>query len=149
MEPATIAAAAVALLVPYATKAAESFAGEVGKAVFQKTTSLWSWIKAKFTKDDPGSDVLQRFEKAPEKYQGYLEDVLNERLSKDTGFSEELGRLIHEIKNMAPNLNIVQEMEKAEKVTGARIRELKRGSANITQKIKDAKNVTGADIDSM
>jgi hypothetical protein len=149
MDPSTLTAAAVALLVPYAKKAAESFAGEVGKAVFEKTTALWDWIKSRFTKGEPSSDVFQRFEKAPEKYQPYLEDLLTEQLATDSAFSSELDRRIREIKAMAPTLKVVQEMEKAEKVTGARIKELTRGNVEVNQKIKDAKDVTGADIEKM
>jgi hypothetical protein len=149
MEPATIAAGAVALLVPYVQKAAESFAGKVGEAVYAKTTSLLNWLKTKFSKDEEGKGVIRRFEESPEKYQPFLEDVLRERLSKDSSFSEELIGLIQEIKTMAPTLNVVQQMEKAEEVTGARIGEMTRGTANVKQEIKDAKKITGAHIDKM
>src|SRR5438309_1809452 len=62
MDPATIGASVVALLVPYLKKAAEEFAGEAGKGaatfVKEKAQALWHRLRAGFAGDASALEVL-------------------------------------------------------------------------------------------
>ncbi|HTG45092.1 MAG TPA: hypothetical protein VK633_11235 [Verrucomicrobiae bacterium] len=147
MDPAILTASVVAALIPYAQKAAEEFAGEIGKAVFEKTKSLMGWIKSKLANDLPASDVIKRFEDHPEKYAPFLEDVLREHLEAEPGLADELGRLVEDIKKTGPTVKVVLTMKKAEEVVGLRVKKLKRGRADVNLDIEEGKKITGADIE--
>ena len=149
MDPHTIVAAAIALLVPYAKKAAEAFAGEAGKTVYEKTKSLLGWISGKLVGDPVATDVVRRFESEPEKYEPLFQDILVERVANDSEFARELMAFIEQIKKMAPQVQVVQQMEKAENIVGARIKEMTRGTVSVQQDIKHATDVTGLKIDKM
>jgi broad specificity phosphatase PhoE len=61
MDPATIAATAIGVALPYVAdlgkEAAKSVAGEAGK-------SVWEWVKGKLA-SDAGKEVVQDFESSP------------------------------------------------------------------------------------
>jgi hypothetical protein len=149
MDPTILAASVVAALTPYAKKATEEFAGEIGKAVFEKTKSLMGWIKAKFAHDPSMVDVVKRFEDDPDKYSPFLQDVLQERLQAEPSMADELGRLVEEIKKTGPTVGVVVKMKKAEDVVGLRVKTMKRGKADVNIDIEEGKNIRGAEIDEL
>lgn len=147
MDPATIATAAVTLLVPYVKEAAKEFAGEAGKTALQKVGTLFTMLKQRLGGDAAASDTLTRFEQSPERYQPFLEDVLKERLEKDEAFRTEAARMLAEIKASAPELAIVQKLDEGEGITGVEAGELASGRVTVDQTIGKGKDVTGARID--
>lgn len=80
----------------------------------------------------------------PERYQPVLEDILNEKLAQDKDFADELAHLL---KEMGPTLEIVQKMKEAEDVTGLEAEDMSRSKAKVRQDIEKAEKVTGAKID--
>jgi hypothetical protein len=146
MEPAVLTAGAIAVLVPYVKKAAEEFAGEVGKSVFEKTKALWSWVKGKFTAPVE-AEVVKRFEEDPERYRPFLEDLLVSRLEKSPELTSEFAHLIQEIKAAGPAVNIVINMNKAEEVLGLRLKQMTKGKVDVRLNIGEGKKITGAEID--
>jgi hypothetical protein len=147
MEPVTIAAATIALLSPYTKKSAEAFAGEAGKAIYAKTTDLVAWIKKKLTPE--GTSTFSRFEKDPDRYAPFLEDVLKEQLEKDPEFTKELEKITSAIKAAGPSVSVVIKMKEAEDVTGIRLREHKHGHASANIEIEKGKKVVGYEGDTM
>jgi len=147
MDPVTIATLAVTLLVPYVKKAAEEFAGEAGKAVFNKVGALFAVLKQHVGGDTAGRDTISRFEESPERYRPFLEDVLKEKLDADEKFRSEVARLLAEIRDAGPDVKIVQKIKKADSATGLEARQLTGGSVSVSQEIEDARNVTGVKID--
>ena len=147
MDPATIAAGVVVLLSPYVKKSVEAFAGEAGKLVFKKTEELFTWIKSKFTGE--AASTLGRFEKDPERYAPFLEDILAEHLQRDPKLLADLAGIMEEIKKEAPTLNVVIKMKEAENVTAVRIKNMSRGTANASVDIEKGKNIVGAEVDNM
>ena len=147
MEPTIIAASVVTLLGPYLKKSLEEFAGEAGKKAFDKAGQLFSWIKGKVTGET--ATTLTRFEKDPDRYQPFLQDVLAEQLAQDSAFRDELAARLEAIKAEAPTVEVVIKMKEAEKVTGVRIKNLTRGTVRAALDIEKGKDITGADIDNM
>jgi hypothetical protein len=147
MDPATIASAAVGLLVPYAKKAMEEFAGEAGKTAFNKVAALFKVLKQRLTGDAAAEDTISRFEREPERYQPFLEDVLRDKLAQEKPFATELAGLVAEIEAAAPELAIVQTIKKVGSVVGLEASEVGKGRIGISQDIDEAQSVVGARID--
>lgn len=116
MGPEIIASSVVALLCPYLKKSAEEFAGEAGKKAFAKAGELFTWMKSKLTGE--AATTLTRFEKDPDRYQPFFEDVLAEQLERNPALREEVAAMVEKIKSEAPTVNVVIKMKEAENVTG-------------------------------
>ncbi|HUC85437.1 MAG TPA: hypothetical protein VL970_09615 [Candidatus Acidoferrales bacterium] len=149
MDPALLAAGVIAALTPYAKKAAEEFAGEVGKAVFEKTKSLMGWIKTKLGGDPTAAEVVKRFEDQPDRYGPLLEDVLRERLEANPGLADELSRLVEDLKKTGPAVSVVFKMKQAEEAVGLRVKKMTRGQAHVNLEIEEGRKITGADIEEL
>lgn len=145
MEPiiTTLAGNAISILTPYVKSGAEKFASEIGKDVAEKAKNLLNTLKTRFYGDKFAEGSLDRFEKDPEKYQSTLEDVLKEKLVEDKSLFDELKRLL---KEMDPNLNIIQKMKEAEEVTGLETQEMYEGNAKVVQEFEKGKKITGMKI---
>ena len=83
MEPVTIAAGVMTILLPLVKKGAEGFAGEAGKAVFEKTKNLLSLLKGKWGSDLYAKETLSRFEEEPEDFKPVVENLLKKKISED------------------------------------------------------------------
>lgn len=150
MDPAAIAAGAVALLAPYFKKAAEAFAGEAGKYVQEKAKGLWQKLRSRLDGDPPAKEVLDRFEADPAAHQEALREKLTEKVSQDPSLSGELSSELSEIKRSAPYVRVVMEMKEAENLTAARVKKLKAGTVDASVKVdKVTGSAVGADIDEM
>lgn len=146
MDPITIATSIVTLLTPFVKKAMEEFSGKAGDAVFDKTRELYHKLKAKFTGDDFADGTLKRFEKDPDKYAAYLEDVVQEQLQKNEDLSQEFAQLLEQIQQLGPTITVVQKMIKARNVTGVDAGDIIKGSVDVQQGMDDAENVTGVKV---
>jgi hypothetical protein len=139
----TLVSTVVSVLLPYVAKGGEEFVKEAGKAAFEKVKSLFQTLKAKLTGDKEASEALENFEQKPARYQSVLEQVLSDKLSQDPALAAELEK---HLKEMGPELQIIQKMKKGEKVTGLEADEMAGGKAKISQDIEEAKDVIGAKI---
>lgn len=148
MDPATIAAGAMALLGPFVKKAAEEFAAEAGKEIWAKASSLLSRLKAKWAGDSFEGQTLEKFEKEPDSFQAGVESNLCKALADDPDLARELAAIIADVKKAGPKVKIVQTIETAEAaVTGPHIDEINRGSVSAEQRIGTSKApVTGPRI---
>lgn len=149
MDPiiATLAANAVAVLIPYVKKGAEEFASEVGNAAAEKVKILLNTLKTRLSGDKEAAGNLERFEEKPERYKSALKDNLLEKLDEDKNLAAELEKLLKEIKDASPNIDVYIKMTEGEDVTGIRGKEMKKGKAKVSMEIEKGKNVTGVDIE--
>ncbi|NOR47142.1 MAG: hypothetical protein GQ533_03725 [Methanosarcinaceae archaeon] len=149
MDPfiATLAANAVAVLIPYVKKGAEEVASEVGKAAAEKIKILLNTLEARFSEDKEATDNLERFEEKPERYKSALEDILLEKLDQDKNLVAELKKLLKEIKDASLNIDVYIKMTEGEDVTGIRGKGMKKGNAKVSMEIEKGKKVTGVDVE--
>lgn len=119
VEPVSLAATAVVLLAPYLVKAGEAFAEKAGEALADKTGALYRAIKSKFTDDTYAEQTLLRLEEAPdsEGRQTALEHLLAEKMEEDSGFAEQVRRLIEEAK-AADTRNVISYGERSVAIGG-------------------------------
>ena len=97
MEPATLAASAVAMAAPYLGKVAKAAADAVGAAAGKK---LANWIRSKLI--GPGEpEAIERTAKAPDdsSVQKLLGAMLDVKLGDDPALAEELAGLLKDAKD--------------------------------------------------
>lgn len=138
-----LVAAAMGILMPYVTKTAEEFTKAAGEVAFKKAKKLMDTLKARMVGDKEATDNLSNFEAKPERYKSVIEDVLREKLSQDKDFAAELEKLLED---MQPELDIIQKMKIGQDIVGLDADEMTKGKARITQEIDQAEKVTGAKI---
>ncbi len=145
MDPAIIdlTMKVMAVLSPFVAKGAEEFASKISDTAYEKAAALLSTLKKKWAHDPVATADLTRFEKKPETYKEALKETLQEKLSEDKELTTMLSDLLQD---MGPALEIFQQMEKAEGITGLESDEMLEGNVKVTQHITDAKNTTGAKI---
>jgi hypothetical protein len=143
MDIATLAATVMGILMPWAMKGAKEFVDAAGEVAYDKTKALVARLKARWSGDKEAVAVIEGFEKKPERYQPVLEDVLKEKLAADKALAAELEDLL---KELGPQLKIIQKMTWAENVVGLDAGEFNKGKAEVEQNIETAKNVTGAKL---
>ena len=105
----SLAASAIALLVPYFKKGAESFVEKSGEMLAEKTATLYQAIKKKFTGDTYAKQTLERASEQPtsEGRQAALKSVLMEQMQSDSGFSALVEKLVAEAKAVEiTNVNV-------------------------------------------
>jgi hypothetical protein len=146
MEISAIATGILQILLPYAKKGATAVLHAVGEAGLQRAESLIDTLKQKLAGDREASDALRNFEEKPERYQEILADVLVERLEQNPELAGEMSGMLQEA---GPMLNVLQELDDASQVVGARIGQLRSGEVKVTQKIGKGSDITGASIDTL
>jgi hypothetical protein len=106
----TLAATAVAILAPYLAEGAKSFATKTGGLLAEKIGGLYQAIKKKFTGDSDAEQTLDQVQAKPESKgrQQALQELLVEKMTSDSKFSELINALVAEIKAADSNnaLNI-------------------------------------------
>lgn len=143
MDPTAIAASAVTLLVPLIKKAAQEFAGAAGKSAFEKAKGLFARLKNAFSKDPAAADTIARFEKEPERYEPFMQDIIRDKMMQDPKLANEITQLLEQIKREAPTIHVVQKMKKAEEMIGVKAKEISRGDITVEQEADEAMSVTG------
>jgi len=107
MDPAVLATSAVALLVPYLTKAGSAMMERIGKdvagAVSTRVESLYEAIKRRLGGNDYAGQSLKRLEEKPdeEERQAALKGVLKELLVEDAEFQTAVERMVAEAQGAA------------------------------------------------
>jgi hypothetical protein len=147
MDPTTVAAGVVALLSPYVKKAAEDFAGEAGKYVFEKAKLLWGRLQTKFQGEQSTRQVLERFVADPDGNGEQLRAKIEEKLAQDPQLADELSAALADIKRAAPNVKVVQKVKDAEELIGVKARRISRGNVDVSQEADKVKKATGAEFD--
>jgi len=140
MDPITLVTSAVTLLSPYVAKGAEEFAKELGKDAAQKARDLFTYLKNKFSSDSEESQILSLFEKKPEKYEGNLTEVLQERAKNDSEFAGELEKHVN---SAAPYIKVVQSLKGAKKAIGADVETATAGTFDIRQDAEASEETIG------
>ena len=106
----TLAATAVAILVPYLADGAKSFATKAGGLLAEKSADLYQTIRKKFAADPDAEQTLTQVEAKPESKgrQAALQELLSEKMTDDGDFSELIQALVSEVKAADSNkvLNI-------------------------------------------
>jgi hypothetical protein len=102
-----IAAAAVALLAPYARDAGAAIAQRAGDAAFETTRSLYHFVKGKLAGSEADERPLAQLEEQPDDaaVQSALEDALRRLVADDPQFAEQLQKLVE---RAATNRALVQ-----------------------------------------
>jgi hypothetical protein len=143
MDPAIAALVTnvITVLAPFVAKGAEEFSSKVGGAAYEKAKAILSTLKQKWSKDDEdATTTLALFEKKPERYQEALEGILGEKLSQDEDLKAQLTRIIQD---MGPTIEVLQKMDDAENVKGAKFGGVKHGHITHTQGFIKGKDIEG------
>ncbi len=107
VDPATLAAQAVPMLVTYLRhiggRLASRAASDVDDAVMGKLTEFYERVKVRVTGQGFAGQALERLEQDPEneRRQGALEDALAETVEADPSFAASLSGLLEEIRRTA------------------------------------------------
>jgi hypothetical protein len=146
MDPVTAAAALVALLTPFAQKAATEYASAAGRAVWEKTEALVGWLRHRLPSANPAAVELQRF--AGSTQQGpALEAALASALAEDPELLVEVTRRLSEIRAAGPSVRVVQRVNEVTDLQGVRARNLRRGDVEVEQDVERAGNMTGVHLE--
>jgi len=96
MDPATLAASALAVLSPYLAKAAGKLAEGLGEAAIEQGGKLFDKLKARFAGSPAEARQLQDLQAAPQDplNQMALQKLLRDTLAQDPGFASELAALL-------------------------------------------------------
>lgn len=148
MELASLVTAVMTVITPFVKKGAEEFIGGAGKDAYEKAKTIFNKLKERWAgaEDKEALSLLNNFEKKPERYQLILEEVLQENLAQDKELFDQLSILFQEI---APKLEVIQNMNEASDVTGLKANKMNKGTARVIQDINQGKNILGAEIDSI
>ena len=149
MDLATIAVSVVTLLAPFVKKGAEQFAGEAGKAVWEKTKELFSKVKSKLSHDTFAAGALDRFRSEPEDYQDVLQKELEKQLAGDAAFAAALDTIVREIERAGSSVTIVQRLKKVKNATAAKVQHMQSGSLDVYQEAEEGENIIGVDIEKL
>ena len=106
---ATMAATAVAAVVPYLTEAGKEGAKTLGKEAAAGAVRVLGWLKAKLTPG--GQEALVKLEKAPDDTdrQAALRVALKDMLADDQTLQADLAKLLEGIPKAAIDQNLVQQ----------------------------------------
>ena len=140
----TLAATVISLITPYFVKGAEEFAKEAGSAAFETVNALGERLRKWWSDDPVAAAAGENLAKEPEEYASLLGQRLNAALAKDKDLAADLTQLTS---NAGPYAEIVQNIQVAHGVTGAKIKSLVAGHLNIVQTMGKAVHVTGLEVD--
>jgi hypothetical protein len=143
MDPATLAASAVAILTPYVSKAGKELVDTVGQLAYDHAKKLFTSLKARWSNDPVAADTLSRFEKKPEVHGPALQEIVEERVQTDNELREEIDRTAQEL---GPQLNVFLKLTTGENVTAVDIENAKRGKINASVEAGDLRNSSVAKI---
>ena len=140
MDPATLATAALTILVPFAKDAGKELVKTVGQIGVDKAKELAGWLKHRFAGDPVAAKDLSRFEAEPDKFEAGLESTIKEKAEQDPAFAAELKRHLDEI---GPIIVVFQDIKKGKNVTGVDADEHRSGRIAVTQRADDVEGMTG------
>jgi hypothetical protein len=139
MDPVTIGTAVVTILSPYAADAGKELVKAAGEVGLEKARGLMAWLKQQFAGDPVAASDLSRFEQDPKVFAPSLQTTIEKKAADDPAFS---AAIADRVKELVPNITIVQEFEIARDMTGVE-GAVRSGNVSVTQKGTTATNVTG------
>jgi hypothetical protein len=89
---------------------------------------------------------LERFAAEPNVYQSVIEKRLVEKFETEPEMQAEFVTMMEQV---GPQVDVFQEIAKANGITGSRVAKMLSGNVNVKQKIKHGKNVKGVGIKQM
>lgn len=139
----TLAAAAIGLAAPYLAKGAEAFASATGGAAFDAVKALVARLHRWWSSDPVATAAAESFATNPEENSKLLGRKLSTDLAGNADLAADLRALVD---NVGPYVEIVQNIEIARNVTGAKIKAMVEGTIRVEQTMKSADNITGVEI---
>lgn len=146
MDPITmtLAANAVAVVTPLVMKGAEKIAEELGVYAAEKIKGVLSNITTKFSKNKEETESLQQFVEKPDRGNAaILKDYLQEELENDKGFATELGRLLKEVKQAKPDIEVYIKNTIGKIITGVDLEIVESGEFKVYMEGIQGDNITG------
>jgi hypothetical protein len=147
MDPATLAAGAIALLVTFLKAAGTEFAEEGGKAAWRLASRLLDRIRSSVKNRPPEREVLEAFTDNADGSTATMREMLRRRLEEDRALAVEVNEILQEVKQLGPSLFVVQRIKEAEDAVGVEARRIRSGSVEVNQEIERGKNITGVRIE--
>lgn len=145
MEPViTLAATTLSVILPFVAKGAEEFIKAAGKDAYENAKALFHYVKEKLSANEEYVSTVANFEKNPQRHATAVEDILKEAFLKDEEFANQVSL---RLRTLGPRISVLQEVDKAKDLTGARVRTVSDGEFEIVQRITDAENVVGFEAD--
>ena len=145
MEPViTLAATTLSVILPFVAKGADEFIKAAGKEAYENAKSLFNYVKGKLSTNEEYDSTVTNFEKNPQRHAMAVEDILKEALAKDEEFAKQVSL---RLRTLGPHISVLQEVDKAKDLTGARVGTVSDGEFDIVQRVKDAENVVGFEAD--
>jgi hypothetical protein len=146
MDPVTLAAAAVALLKPFLARSSDEFAGQAGNAAWRLAERLFDRLRGAATESRSARASLRDLQRAPERSQA-AEEAICHALERDPALAEEVGAIIAQVKKLGPTVVVTQRIKEAEDAVGVKAGRLRAGSVDVSQDVEKADRVTGAEFD--
>jgi hypothetical protein len=137
MDPATLAASALAILTPYVTKAGKDLLDTAGQVAYDHAKKLLNTLKTRWSTDAVASDTLSRFEKKPEVYAAPLQEIVQERLQSDKQLHDEVAQTVKEV---GPKLEVFLKLTRGENITAAEIENFTSGEARANVEAAELKD---------
>jgi len=139
MDPLT--AAVLAAITSYVTTQTQDFLNKAGEVAFAKAKAILGKLRESWKGDEAASRDLESFEKEPRIYAPVIQARLEKKLSEDSELRRELEQLI---KDIGPQIEIVQAIARGEGIIGLQAEEMTRGHAIVQQRMMEGKDVKGA-----
>jgi hypothetical protein len=146
MDPATLATAAVTALTPYLAKAGEQFAKEAGKQGFAIGEAILKALWGRWRGKQEAETRLDRFIQDPEAGREGLTMALVAEVASDKTFAEALQTLLQ---GGSPAVFVDQTAGDVKELTGAEINEMIRGRLTVHQNVEKGDKITGAKIEKL
>ena len=109
MDPATLAASALAILSPYLIKAGGAAAQKIGEALPENAKKLWEALSAQFRAKPGGAEAVKNMSADPTNQNALeaLRSGLKEALETDPEFMDQMKRLFENARKESINLSAV------------------------------------------
>jgi hypothetical protein len=141
MDPVTIATAVITILSPYLKDAGKQILETAGQIGVDKAKGLLGWLKERFAGDPVATSDLSRFEADPVKFEPVLQSTVTERAQADPQFAAELQKRLDE----GPDITVFQRIKEGKNVIGIDAEQAS-GRMNVKQEADKVENITGVRI---
>jgi hypothetical protein len=139
MDPLT--AAVLAAITSYVTTQTGNILNKTGEVAAAKAKVIFDKLKERWRGNEAASRDLESFKNEPKIYAPVVQARLEKTLSEDSELRKELEQLV---KDIGPQIDVMQDIARGEGVIGLEADEMTRGHATIHQRITEGKDVTGA-----
>lgn len=125
-------------------KGAEKIAEELGGYAAEKIKGVLSNLETRFSKNKEEAESLQRFVEKPDRSNAaVVKDYLQEELENDKEFAAELGRLLKDVKQAKPDIEVYIKNTTGKIITGIDLEIVEGGEFKTYMEGVQGDNVTG------